>query len=149
MHASMSTSALEALVSSITLSDLAQRSGRTVEEIVAWALRDERPAQTPRRTVAPKPIAAVPSPAQAPEPVSRRSAGGSKTVNTRTPEGRTRYDEAVLALVQESNAPVAAATIRDRLGGTPLQVRAALNRLIDEGKVTYKGRARAMRYTAR
>lgn len=154
----MST-ALEALVSSMALSDLSERSGKSVEEIVNWAMggRPSSPGKS-RGTAALAAAAAGASPraaaapAAAPAPAAEapaRRAGAAKTVNTRTPEGRTRYDEAVLSLVRESDGPIAAATIRKKVGGTPLQVRAALNRLIEAGQVEYQGRARAMRYTAR
>jgi len=148
----MSTTALETLVSSMALSELALRSGRSVEEIVNWALGGVRAAEAKRgptsRPAPAKSISSAPSTTPEPTPPARRG-GGSKNVNTRTPEGRERYDDAVLALVRGSNGPIAAATIRDRLGGTPLQVRAALNRLIETKQVEYHGRARAMRYTAR
>jgi len=165
--ATMNTTALEALVASMPLSDLAQRSGRSVDEIVSWALSGvsapavkSAPAAAPARASA---KAAEPAPKAASPVIRRRGAVKAAPapvveeeedeeageVDTRTPAGRDRYDKAVLNMVLNASQPIAAATIRSDLGGTPLQVRASLNRLIEDGKVEYQGQARAMRYTAR
>ncbi|HVH99462.1 MAG TPA: hypothetical protein VM869_12155 [Enhygromyxa sp.] len=71
----------------------------------------------------------------------------TKSVNTRTPEGRKAYDAAVLAVVAESERPIKAPEITSRVGGTALQVRKSLARLIDLGKITWEGKARGMRYS--
>lgn len=72
----------------------------------------------------------------------------TKAVNTRTPEGRRAYDAAVLTVVEESEHPLKAPEITAKVGGTALQVRKALARLIENGKVTWEGKARGMRYSA-
>ena len=41
---------------------------------------------------------------------------------------------------------VSAVEIRGAVGGTPMQARAALNRLIEDGKIKYSGRARSTKY---
>lgn len=150
---SMNTNALESLVASMPLADLARRSGRSVEEIVNWALGGSSAPKSSPVAARPAPTSVKAGPgrkpaAPAPEAPRRSEAVASKDVNTRTPQGRQRYAEAVLKMVQDSKSPIAATEIRDRLGGTPLQVRAALNRWIQDGKVSYQGQARAMRYTA-
>lgn len=71
----------------------------------------------------------------------------TKSVNTRTPEGRKAYDAAVLAVVEEAERPIKAPEITARVGGTALQVRKSLARLIDNGKITWEGKARGMRYS--
>ncbi|HLT36869.1 MAG TPA: hypothetical protein VK034_11310 [Enhygromyxa sp.] len=71
----------------------------------------------------------------------------TKSVNTRTPEGRKAYDAAVLAVVEEAERPIKAPEITARVGGTALQVRKSLARLIDLGKITWEGKARGMRYS--
>ncbi|MCA9683183.1 MAG: hypothetical protein KC431_22240 [Myxococcales bacterium] len=82
---------------------------------------------------------------RASKPKTKR--GKSKTVNTRTPEGRRAYDAAVLAVVEEAPRPIKAPEITAKVGGTALQVRKSLARLIDGGKVTWEGKARGMRYS--
>jgi hypothetical protein len=70
------------------------------------------------------------------------------TVNTKTPAGRRRYDAAVLDAVKAAKSPISAAQIRGIVGGTPLQTRTSLNRLIDADKVKWTGKARGTRYRA-
>ncbi|MBV1862217.1 MAG: hypothetical protein KUG77_27610, partial [Nannocystaceae bacterium] len=72
-----------------------------------------------------------------------------KNVNTRTPEGRAAYDIAVFDAVSASSKPIGSSKLRKAIGGTPLQLRTALNRLIEDGKVTYQGKARATKYALR
>ncbi|PRQ01338.1 hypothetical protein [Enhygromyxa salina] len=71
----------------------------------------------------------------------------SKAVNTRTPEGRRAYDAAVLAIVEAADHPIKAPEITTKVGGTALQVRKALARLIELNQVTWEGKARGMRYS--
>ena len=71
----------------------------------------------------------------------------AKQVNTRTPEGRRAYDAAVLAVVEEADHPIKAPEITTKVGGTALQVRKSLARLIELNQVTWEGKARGMRYS--
>ncbi|MEM6290038.1 MAG: hypothetical protein AAGA54_02200 [Myxococcota bacterium] len=122
----------------MTLSELADRSGKSVSDIIAWALPGKAGgAKAPR-----------PAPKKA-APKAAAGGGKSKVVNTRTPEGRAAYDEAVLQAVGSFKSPAGSSQLRKKVGGTPLQMRTALNRLIDEKKVTYEGKARATRYSLR
>lgn len=68
-------------------------------------------------------------------------------VNTRTAAGRRDYDQRVLDFIQESEEPVSATEIRNHLGGTSLQVRKAVARLIEMERVTWQGKARGTRYS--
>lgn len=79
---------------------------------------------------------------------SRDAKVKTKSVNTRTPEGRKAYDLAVLAVVADADRPIKAPEITSRVGGTALQVRKSLARLIETGQVTWEGKARGMRYSA-
>lgn len=67
-------------------------------------------------------------------------------VNTRTPEGRDAYDKAIMDAVAEIGEPASAPQIRALAGGTELQARKSLNRLIEAGRVTFTGKARGTRY---
>ena len=133
----MAQSPLEEFVGSMTLSELANRSGRSVGQIVAWALPGNSGGN---KAAAPR------SPAKK---TSAKASGGGKNVNTRTPEGRAAYDAAVLNAVSASNKPIGSSKLRKSVGGTPLQLRTSLNRLIEEDKVTYQGKARATKYALR
>lgn len=68
-------------------------------------------------------------------------------VNTRTVAARDEYDASILRVLRASpNHWVHAPEIRAACGGTPLQVRTALNRLVVLAYVEYDGVARATAY---
>ncbi|MCB9652513.1 MAG: hypothetical protein H6729_00075 [Deltaproteobacteria bacterium] len=69
-------------------------------------------------------------------------------VNTRTAPGRAAFEEAILgALGELGGGPVSGADVKAKVGGTSLQVRTAMNRLIEAGKVTFEGKARGTKYS--
>lgn len=68
-------------------------------------------------------------------------------VNTRTPAGREAFDGAVFAIVEAAGGAVSASEVQRKIGGTNLQLRAALNRLIEAGRLTWSGKARGTRYS--
>ena len=138
----MAQSPLEEFVGSMTISELADRSGKSVSQIIAWALPGKSGGSKPAAPGA----AAKKTAAKA---AGGSSTGGSKNVNTRTPEGRAAYDIAVFDAVSASKKPIGSSKLRKAIGGTPLQLRTSLNRLIEEGKVTYQGKARATKYALR
>ena len=85
---------------------------------------------------------------------ARGEGGGRKPkvaqdeVDTRTGEGRAVYDQAVLAALRAATGPQSASNLTAVAGGSPLQIRTALARLIEAGQVHWSGRARGTRYTA-
>lgn len=90
------------------------------------------------------------------EPKAREAATPTKPrttnageINTRTAEGRAAYDAAILDALRQLGRPAAAPEIIAITGGTPLQARTALNRLIEDRKVAWTGKARGTRYTAK
>lgn len=76
----------------------------------------------------------------APKPATRAE------VNTRTPAGRQAFDEAVFTAVQSIGSPAGAGDIQKITGGANMQIRAACNRLIEAGRLSWSGRARGTRY---
>ena len=137
----MSQTAIEELISDWTIADLAARTGRSVGEIVEFAMRARRANARAQAAPAAKTAAA---PKKAGRPAKR-----GKAVDTRTAAGREAYQEAVGNVVEaKGGKPTSAAEIRAKVGGTPTQARAALARLIEDGKITYEGKARATRYLA-
>ena len=78
----------------------------------------------------------------------QRRVGKAKAVNTRTAEGRAEYDEALFQAVHESGGPAGAGSLIARAGGSSLQARAGLARLIEAGRITWSGKARGTKYTA-
>lgn len=69
-------------------------------------------------------------------------AGG---ISTKRPVDRTGYDQNLLDALS-SKKWMSAQDLRKVAGGTPLQARKALNRLIETEKIKYKGKARATKY---
>ncbi|WP_146156144.1 hypothetical protein [Enhygromyxa salina] len=76
------------------------------------------------------------------------AAAAPEDVNTRTAVGRREYDARVLEFIRESEDAVSATEIRNKVGGTSLQVRKSVARLIEAEKVTWQGKARGTRYSA-
>ncbi|HEY8375461.1 MAG TPA: hypothetical protein VIK91_03185 [Nannocystis sp.] len=84
----------------------------------------------------------------APSAAKRGGAAARPAVDTRTPAGREAYDQAMLNALKAAGGPQAAPQLSAVVGGTPLQVRTSLARLIERGLVTWTGQARGTRYTA-
>jgi hypothetical protein len=93
-----------------------------------------------------RPAAQAAAPAEAKKPAGKRAKreGGE----TRTAEGRAALDQAVLeGLTALGGSNVSAEALRKRIGTTPAQLRASLNRHIQAGDVSFTGKARGTRYT--
>lgn len=131
----MALGALENLVGNMTLAELSARTGRSVTDIVDFAVRGSRRTPSNGASTKTKPTAT--------------KASSRNAVNTRTPAGRDQYDAAVLQVLRDAGTKVGAVQVRKQVGGTALQVRTALNRLIEAGTVTFEGKARATTYIAR
>ena len=113
------------------------------------------PAPAPTRKKAGRPRgsknAEKPAAAAATPTPKKRAAKPAKTaaaaVETRTPEGRAAYDAAVLTALRAASSPQAASDLTRVAGGSALQIRTALARLIEAGSVHWSGRARGTRYS--
>lgn len=136
-------SALETLVSNMTVAQLAEVAGLGVDEIVALILtkaalhrsQSATKSQATRRK-GPQPRAGV---------INTKEARAE--VNTRTREGREVVDNAILEFLGGCEAPARASEVRKAVGGTAAQIRARLNHLIEEtGQVAFEGRAAGTRY---
>jgi hypothetical protein len=98
--------------------------------------------------------AAPPAPPVAPTrpQATKQTASGPRTstasIDVRTPAGREVYDTSVLAAIAAHREPASATDVRAKAGGTDLQFRAAVERLIAEKKVRRTGKARGTRYSA-
>lgn len=97
------------------------------------------------RKAAGKPAAAAAAAPAAPR--QGKAARAAAEVDTRTAEGRATYDAAVLAALKGMTKPASASNLTAVAGGSPLQIRTALARLIEAGAVHWSGRARGTRYT--
>ncbi len=116
----------------MTVSELAARSGRSVEDLVAWAMGGQSGTNAKETSGSSRP--------------RRVNHASGRKVDTRTIDGRASYDQAVLGAIRAAGGEVDAPAVRARVGGTPMQFRASVTRLIEAGEVGYKGKARATRY---
>jgi len=135
--------ALENLVGDMTLSDLSCRTGRSVSEIVEYAVRTGARAGSNGVTRKRNPTAPSESKAG-----TASTQAKDRTVNTRTSAGRERFDDAVLEVVHRARRRIGAVEVRKQVGGTPQQVRTALHRLIERKAIVAEGQARATTYRA-
>lgn len=143
-------SALQELVANMSVAQLAELAGMDVDSMVALVLgkRGAAPAAAKAPARRGRRAAAEAAPAEA-TPAQAAPATGKKAHNTRTREGREALDQAIIAFLKEQAEPVRALDIRKGVGGTAAQIRTRLNVLIEQGKVTYKGRASGTRYKAK
>jgi hypothetical protein len=76
-----------------------------------------------------------------------KGARRTQVINTRDIEGRVAYDEALFKAIESSGGPIGAATLIAKIGGTGLQARAGLARLIEAGRISWTGRTRGTKYS--
>jgi hypothetical protein len=140
----LSTGELGGLLRQITVGDLLGGLARSVPATPAKP-GPGRPkgSKTEVRKSAAPPAAAAPAKQAAAKPAKASPA----EVDTRTAEGRAAYDAAVLTALRASTGPQSASDLTRVAGGSPLQIRTSLARLIETGTVHWSGRARGTRYT--
>lgn len=131
------------LLKGLTIGDLiTAASGAPLSKSAPKPAKAAKAAPKSRGRKAQAPKAQAPK-AQAPKAKAAKSA----EVETRTATGRARYDESVLAAIKGFGKPMSAEELRASVGGTPLQARASLARLINAGTITWEGKARGTRYS--
>ncbi len=158
----LSKGGLGRLFSEITIADLLGAGGASRPAAAPAAKRGRKPNAAPaagagagagRRGKAAKPGKAPKAEAAAPEaaPAEGKGAKGrrgkAKAVNTRTAEGRAAYDESLFQAVKDAGGPAGAGALISVAGGTSLQARAGLARLIEAGRITWSGKARGTKYS--
>lgn len=77
-----------------------------------------------------------------------RPPGRAKSNGTRTQAGRSEYDGKVMAAISGSKGPISAEQARKKIGGTPMQFRASVERLLATKKIKREGKARGTKYRA-
>ena len=149
----------------MTVAELAQRSGRSVAQLVELAFGSSASTAAPKRGPGRppgsgkkrgrppgsgrgpgRPPKEAPAPAAA--PAAKGKPGKAAAVDTRAAAGRSKFDESVLGAVRGSKGRVKAVDLRKKVGGSSLQIRAALHRLIEDGKIKSQGKARGTTYSA-
>ena len=157
--AGLTTGALGPLVRNLTIGDLLGSGSGTGGGKARAVSTRSAPAAKPAGGKAPKAKAekkakpekaekkAKPEKAEKAEAAPKTGRGSKGVVDTRTPAGREAFDKAILEVVKGAPSPISAEEIRKVVGGTPLQARVALGRLIEGGHLTWTGQARGTRYT--
>ena len=147
----LSTGELGGLLRQITVGDLVgslaggwARSTGNADAAPPAAKKSVGRPKGSKNAVKPAAAAAKPAAAKAEKPAAKAAAG---EVDTRTAEGRAAYDSTVLAALRASTGPQSASDLTRVAGGSPLQIRTSLARLIEAGGVHWSGRARGTRYT--
>ncbi len=110
---------------SLTLADLARALGGA-----SPVGSSNGAASAERGRPGPKPAAAQERSAA---PVTRRSPSD-------------KYDAAVLVEILAAPEPIGAVAVRDKVGGSPAQFRAAVERLMEQKKISKSGIAKGTRY---
>jgi|GEM_PF-1850354 len=152
-HPSTSVADLRELMAShpalghITLGDLlgGEAEPKAAKAKAVKPAKGAKPKAAKPKTV--KPVKPVAVPVAAAKPAIKR--GKSRDGwDTQTAEGRAELDAAVIdALAAFGGIGVSAEAIRARLGATPAQLRSALARHIEAGRVSATGKARGTRYS--
>lgn len=77
---------------------------------------------------------------------SKKAIAAPKNVDTRSSAGREAHDDNILSYLKSNKRWVSSSEVSEAVGGTSLQARRSLNRLIERGEVDCKGRARGAKY---
>lgn len=151
----------------MTVAELAQRSGQSVAQLVELAFGSPasseaapkrgpgRPPGGGKKRGRPPGSGRGPgrppkedAPAAAAPAAAKGKPGKAAEVDTRAAASRSKFDESVLAAVRGQKGRVKAVDLRKKVGGSSLQIRAALHRLIEDGKIKSQGKARGTTYSA-
>lgn len=130
-------------ISTMTVSEFAERAGVTVIDLVDLTRRYTGASQVlEAKKAASK--AKTTKKAKAP----KKPAPKTKKVDVSTPAGRAAYDDVIANAIVAAKDWINAEGIRKLTPGTSKQRRASLNRLVEGGRIKYKGQARGTKYIA-
>ncbi len=138
-------SSLENLIGNMSVTQLADTAGISVTALVELVLGGQKAKKS-------APAARAKAPREAAKPAARagkKAAPAGAAHNTRTQAGREALDAAILEFLGGRSEPSRALEVKAAVGGTSAQVRARLNTLIEERKVSFSGKASGTRYQAK
>jgi hypothetical protein len=136
-------SSLETLVGAMTLEQFAQHANITIDQLVAAALGNSRGAAS---------LASNGNRSAKPVAKATASAGQRASASKGSSAPRERGsigDDEILAILRTADEAVSSEFVRAQIGGTPAQVRAALQRLRDAKRLRVHGAKRGTRYALR
>lgn len=116
--------ALEMLISTLTVLEFSQMTGKSISEIVECV--NSEPVERP----------------------NGKPAMASSPLDVRTKAGRVDYQQRVLQEISDHGKTIGAEELRPLVGGTAPQLRNALKQLVKEGSLATQGKARGTTYRA-
>lgn len=81
-------------------------------------------------------------------PAPAKKAGRGRSKKALNPEDGAQYEDSILAFISDAESPVSANDVIAKVGGTPVQFRAAAERLRASKKIKREGKARGTKYRA-
>lgn len=131
----MSVEVLESFVGQMTVAELCNRTGRSVEELLAFC-SNRRPAKstsaTPKATTK-----------------TKTKSGGKKRRVRASSDQLVALDERVLNLITAAKNGIGGREMADKTGETLPRLRGSLKRLVDKKKIRFAGNTAARRYWAK
>lgn len=131
----MSVEVLESFVGQMTVAELCSRTGRSVEELLAFC-SNSRPAKST-------------SVASAPKAKPKKKAGGKKRRVRASSDQLVALDERVMGLISAAKDGIGGREMADKTGETLPRLRGSLKRLVDKKKIRFAGNTAARRYWAK
>ncbi len=138
----MSLQVLESFVGQMTVAELCSRTGRGVEELLAFC-SDRRPAKSTSASAS----SADPTPKAKAKPKSSTK-GGKRRVRASSDE-LVALDERVMAMIAAAKDGIGGREMADKTGETLPRLRGSLKRLGDKKKIRHAGNTAARRYWAK
>ena len=136
----MSAEVLESFVGQMTVAELCTRTGRSVEELLAFC-SNRRPTKSTSVSSAPK--------ASAKKTKAKSKAGGKKRRVRASSDELVALDERVMGLITAAKDGIGGRELANKTGETLPRLRGSLKRLVAKKKVRFAGNTAARRYWAK
>lgn len=133
----MSVQALESFVGQMTVAELCSRTGRGLEELLAFC-SNRRPAESTSAA----PVAKTKSAAKT---KTKTKTTGGKRVRASSDE-LVALDDRVMGLISATHDGIGGREMADKTGETLPRLRGSLKRLVDKKKIRFAGNTAARRY---
>lgn len=134
----MSVEVLESFVGEMTVAELCSRTGRSVEELLAFC-SGRRSAKS----------AAPPTAAPTKAKTKTKSAGGKKRRVRASSDELVALDVRVMEMISAAKDGIGGREMADKTGETLPRLRGSLKRLVDKRKIRFAGNTAARRYWAK
>lgn len=133
----MSLQALESFVGEMTVAELCSRTGRSVEDLLAFC-SNRRPAK-----------ASSAAPAAQTKTKTKAKSGGKKRRVRASSDELVALDIRVMELITNAKDGIGGREMANVTGETLPRLRGALKRLVDKKKIRFAGNTAARRYWAK